>query len=213
MKAWDYLEAARVPHTLRPQEFGLWQIERLFHDSAVVRALVGWPDQTLLCRWTAATIKRGRGEIVMEDSFAELSRHLPIWFAARGRVLVTGLGLGCVVRGLRANPDVERVDVVEIDADIIRVIWPEFRDDDRLHIHHGDALKIEWSPDSRWDFAWHDLWTEGKRHLQVLHSELIQKHWHQCPRQGAWGWPREMKRRMFRKLSPQTRHRFLGMGR
>jgi hypothetical protein len=52
-------------------------------------------------------------EVVMEDSPRELRRHLPIWMHAHGRVLVTGLGLGCVVRGLLASPHVEYIDVAK----------------------------------------------------------------------------------------------------
>jgi hypothetical protein len=37
--------------------------------------------------------------------------------------------LGCVVRGLLSKPEVERIDVVEIDGDILRVVGKEFRGD------------------------------------------------------------------------------------
>jgi spermidine synthase len=50
----------------------------------------------------------------MEDTLSELRRHTPIFMRAKGRLLVTGLGLG-VVRGLLAKPEVEHIDVVEID--------------------------------------------------------------------------------------------------
>lgn len=178
----QFLEAARVPHSLDPQEFGLWQIERrkagetilgeLQVDMGLPFGLVGWPDYTLLRRHTLASMHLPLGEVVMEDSLRELRKHLPIWLAARGRILITGLGLGCVVRGLLASPDVERIDVVEIDGDILNAVGPEFAGDPRVVLHHGDALTIELDPALAWDFAWHDIWTHiAERNLNVETAE------------------------------------------
>lgn len=198
----DYMAAARVPRSLEPQEFGLWTIERLRSDMAVRKfcdgdvemamgpRLVGFPDYTLLRRITEATMNTG-GEIVMEDSVRELRKHLPIWLAARGRVLVTGLGLGCVVRGLLANRDVDRIEVVEIDRDVARVVGLEFAGNARVGLTLGDAL-VDDIP-GRFDFAWHDLWVEGS-HLQLLHGQLFERFRQRCGRQGAWAFPREFAR-------------------
>ena len=140
-------------------------------------------------------------EIVMEDSRPELCRHLSIWKAARGRVLISGLGLGCVVRGLLTKPSVEHIDVVELDPWIIEVIGPEFAGDPRVTIHQGDALTFEWPADARWDFAWHDIVANAKEvHLQKLHTELIVKFVDRVKLQGAWNWPRE-----FRKLAKRNK--------
>lgn len=190
----DYLEAARVPRSILPQEFGLWVIERLAAGGQLIhptqRAIhvdrCGWPDYTLLRRYTLETMNVG-GDVVMEDSRSELRKHLPIWMAARGRVLVTGLGLGCVVRGLLAKTDVDQIDVVEIDDDILRVIGPEFAKNPRVNLHLGDALKIDLP--GKFDFAWHDLWIEGEG-LQRLHAKLFVKYRRLCGPQGAWAFPR-----------------------
>jgi hypothetical protein len=132
----------------------------------------------------------------MEDSAPELRRHLPIWMRASGRVLITGLGLGCVVRGLLANPQVSYIDVVEIDADILRVIGKEFRKSSRIKLHHRDALTIEFPKYKKWDYAWHDLWMEeGNSKLQVLHAELMARFRERVRyQQGAWAFPRDMKK-------------------
>lgn len=188
-----YLRAARVPESVQPQEFGLWEIKRQTLDG-VAAYMAGSRSMTVLCRWTEATLQNPAGEVVMEDSHRELCRHLPIWFAAHGRVLKTGLGLGCVVRGLLAKPEVEHVDVVEIDADIIRVIGPEFDGNPRVTIHHADALTWDFG-ERRWDFAWHDIWTEGNDHLQVLHAQLIARYGPAvAAKQGAWMLPRLVHR-------------------
>src|SRR6185295_15069938 len=68
---------------------------------------------TFLYRLTDATLHHDPpGEVVMEDTPFELQTHLGFVMHARGRVLVTGLGLGCVIRGLLANPSVEHITCI-----------------------------------------------------------------------------------------------------
>lgn len=196
MKA-TYLQAARCPQSLEPRSFGPWTIERRFRPQqepagAMFNLLCGGDEQTALCRVTEATMHLGNGEVVMDDSLIELRRHLPIWLAARGRVLVTGLGLGCVVRGLLASQDVEHIDVVEIDETILDHVGSEFSGNERVMLHHGNALTCK-MPARRWDFAWHDIWCEGSG-LQLLHVKLLARYQKRCTRQGAWMLPRMVKR-------------------
>lgn len=197
-----FVRSARVPSMLRPQRFGPWTIERLSADGTVIedgrramtRELAGFPDYTLLRRWlTGSSSAKAAWQIVMDDSAHELRKHLPIWLAARGRVLVTGLGLGCVVRGLLANRDVDHIDVVEIDRDILEIVGKEFAGLDRVSLHFGDALSLDWPARTRWDFAWHDLWVEDGT-LQFLHDRLVCRYHRQCERQGAWAFPRAASR-------------------
>jgi len=190
----DYLAAARVPAALKPQAFGLWSILRHAVPESEA-SWIGWPTITLLRRVTEETLHVG-GEVVMEDSRRELARHLPIWLRARGRVLITGLGLGCVVRGLLANPAVDHIDVVEIDPDILRVVGPEFASNPRVSLRLGDALKVAWPAGTRWDCAWHDIWSaEGGSRLHVLHGRLLIRYFDQVDQQGAWMLPRPVKRK------------------
>jgi hypothetical protein len=206
VKPHDFLQAARVPETLQPQSFGAWTIDRVRSTGGgeMLRPIEngrwewsGWPSITLLYRQTLATMHLPHGDVVMEDSRRELLRHMPIWLAARGRVLVSGLGLGCVVRGLLASPAVEHVDVVELDPDVLRIVGAEFAGNPRVALHLGDARRIEWPAKARWDFAWHDIHSdEGFGHLQVLHAELIVRYAGRVTeRQGAWMFPRFAKRR------------------
>lgn len=201
--AFYYLLSARVPYALKPQTFGNWKIDRrkLPHD---LSKIMGCFDYTLLFHKIFPTpdmsnIHRldddgGMLDIVMEDSPRELRKHLPIWLKARGRVLKTGLGLGCVVRGLLANEQVEHIDVIEIDADIIRVVGAEFVGNPRVTIHYADALKFTIPAGAKWDFAWHDIWTEQNKGLQQEHAKLIMRFDKHTKEQGAWAFPRELKR-------------------
>jgi len=193
----DYLKAARVPKSLEPQTFGLWTIERRPERRKLCEP---WSDYTLLHRVTLASLHMEPGEVVMEDSARELSRHLPIWLNAHGRILVTGLGLGCVVRGLLASPRVEHIDVLEIDRRIIDVVGAEFYEEPRVMLHHVDALRVRPSPDAHWNFAWHDIWSEGEEGLQLLHGRLMILFENHCDNQGAWGFPRWAKHLMPTKI-------------
>jgi hypothetical protein len=185
----EFMAAARVPYSLRPQTFGLWGIRRVPARNVEQLNDIGWTDYTILHHMTEATMHQDLGEIVMEDSVHELRKHLPIWLSAHGRVLNTGLGLGCVVRGLLASQRVEHIDVVEIDADIIRVVGAEFADNSRVTIHHADALEFDWPPGTRWDCAWHDLWCEDNKELHFKHVQLLANTKKRCRQQGAWMLP------------------------
>lgn len=136
-------------------------------------------------------------EVVMEDSARELRRHAPILRHGRGRVLVSGLGLGCVVRGLLAKPDVDHIDVVEIDPAIIRHFGAEFAADPRVTIHLGDAMTYRWPRNARWDFAWHDVVCVKGDSLTLIHARLVKRFARRCGRQGWWGAGARIARRAF----------------
>ena len=175
------------------------------YDAAFLGMMLGEPYTMLTrpARSSLAPYEEGvceHPDVVMEDSRRELRRHLPILLAARGQVLITGLGMGCVLRGLLSLPEVESVDVVEIDGAILDLVAEEFARDPRVRIHHGDALTLKWCPDARWDYAWHDIWCEGPG-LNGLHLQLLERFCNRCPRQGAWTLPREAKRLLRRRLS------------
>lgn len=203
------IAAMRADAVVAPQEQIPWHIKRVEHSRAAFRGHPGlyewhcleygydrYPDlpghTTCLYRWTDATLHQDHGECVMSDDPRELRKHLPILLKAEGRVLVTGLGLGCVVRGLLACPGVGWIDVVEIDRRIIDMVAPSI-EDVRVDIHHGDALTLDWPAGSRWDFAWHDIWHENPD-TQVLHAKLLDRYDPMVGQQGAWGFPRYFKR-------------------
>ena len=139
-------------------------------------------------------IERFGGECVMADYDSELRKHLPVIVHARGRVLVTGLGLGCVVRGLLTKPEIEHIDVIEKSNDVIKLVAASF-DDPRVTIHCGDALRIVFPRGTKWDYAWHDIWIEDDFvATQHLHGKLIVRYHQRVRWQSAWAFPREVKR-------------------
>lgn len=202
MSPFEYCLAARVPQSLTPREFGLWTIRRVESSHPFVKEqLGGFDSYTILYRQTPGTLHRPPGDVVMEDSLRELMQHAPIWLAAHGRVLITGLGLGCVVRGLLASPRVEHIDVVEICPDILKYVGPEFANNPRVALHHGDALTYDFGPGVHWDCAWHDLYVDDSAiELHLAHATLLHQYKNRIPKQGAWKLPRPLKRLWRRPL-------------
>lgn len=182
------LTAARMPSDVPEVKFGLWSFWRRAVTNPIQRYVVGGDVHAILGRVSYLTLNQpDHYEIVMEDSLPELRRHAPIFRHGHGRVLVSGLGMGCVVRGLLTKPEVEHIDVVEIERRIIEHFGAEFAGNPRVSLHHGDALTYPWPDDARWDVAWHDIHCIKEDSLVLLHASLVKRFYHQCTKQGWWG--------------------------
>jgi hypothetical protein len=125
----------------------------------------------------------------MSDTQAELFDHLE---AARRmcdpschRVLIHGLGLGCVVNVALSLDNVEHIDVVEKDWRVIRLVAPQL-DHPKLVVHEGDAYVYKWAEGEHWDVVWHDIWPDiSTRNLVGMHR-LYQRFQHRSGWQGFW---------------------------
>lgn len=96
---------------------------------------------------------------VMSDTPAEIVEHYPAINGAHGAVLITGLGLGCLPHALLKKRSVKRIDIIEVDQDVIDLTG-HYLTDERVHIWKGSAADIGCVPaDLTWDYAWHDIWT------------------------------------------------------
>lgn len=126
------------------------------------------------------------GHLWMSDAPDEINDHYQPYRRARGHVLINGLGLGCLLRGVLLNAAVEHVDVVELDERVIEYIGGHFRDDPRVTLHHGDAYQFSWPKGATWDVAWHDIWPsiceDNLEGMQRLHRRYGRRvGW-----QGSW---------------------------
>ena len=192
------LEAMRADG-IPPGRSGLWAVKK----AALVHEREGYPGRepvppglyTSLMRVTACS---PTGYSVMCDDPVELSRHLEGVISARGRVLVTGLGLGCVLRGLLCNPRVAHVDVLERSAHVMKLVEPYLPRSERYTIHVAEAEGwLRANRGRRWDYAWHDVWTDesgGEEHLSVKHAKLMSLVRGRVGAQGAWALPRWLRR-------------------
>lgn len=163
-----------------PRESGPWRLEvvdvpRLFMSPTPPGRYTG-----LKCN----------GTIWMSDVPDEKRQHSEaLWEARRrgGRCLVHGLGLGMVVKALADLPNVEHVDVVELDPDVIALCGPAFdRYGARVTIHHDDALARRWPSGTRWSVVWHDIWpTISADNLSEM-GKLNRSFGRRADWQGAW---------------------------
>lgn len=177
-----------MPPEIPEAKFGLWSFWRASANGDAERRFIGADTMAILGRVSLLTLNRpDTYETVMEDSVRELRRHAPIFRHGAGRVLVSGLGLGCVVRGLLAKPDVDHIDVVEIDREILAHFGEQFTDNPRVALHHGDALTFEWPPGTQWDYGWHDIHCVKTDSVAFLHARLFARFYDRCGRQGWWG--------------------------
>lgn len=188
-------------------EAGLWHIKKLNLAKPFVTKcsrgrehLVPAGVFTSLCRFTEKTLHLSLGELVMHDFPYELRKHLQFAKLAHGRVLITGLGLGCVARGCLANPAVKQVVVIENSPEVFGMVGPHMPQK-RLDIIFADARKWTKENGDGFDCAWHDLWTEesdssSDSNLQLQHMEMIVNLFGKVPIQGAWEFPRLMRRQL-----------------
>lgn len=103
--------------------------------------------------------------VVMSNTWMEVITNYDAYKAARGRVLINGLGLGMLLEAILAkrNHGLERrvdyVRVIEREADVIKLVAPHFAHDPRVEIVHADALTYRPpAGDRQFDYAWHDIW-------------------------------------------------------
>jgi hypothetical protein len=211
-----------------PQRTGDWEINR-FEIT----------EQDLLCdylrahgdgkgRWTASMgefIKLERIlqhendsgetlEVVMSNTYQEIVDHTDVLVNAWGYVLVNGLGLSCVVSGLLAKPEVKHIDVVEIDQDVIDLVGPAYEHEERVTIHQGDAYDFPWESGRRWNYVWHDIWTEiSPRNLTdrekaehgITYEMLHRRFGQRADAQASWAYKEAVRARDRRKNAEAKR--------
>lgn len=201
---------------------GFWYVEKTTFSKATPgkrgkeTVLLEPGTYTYLRRLTDATIYNSPpGEVVMEDTPYELCTHLQFMLQAHGDVLVTGLGLGCVTRGLLANHNVRSVTCIEKSASVLKLVQPHINYDN-LTIIHADALEWVIDNDRKFDCAWHDLWTnqdDGDPMLDLWHAQLILRCRENIDWQDAWSIDRTIKKWMMQRgiqLSPTKRSEYVG---
>ena len=126
-----------------------------------------------------------KGSVVMSDTPDEIRDLRDLLYHAKGRVLLNGLGLGVALQGCLNKPEVEHVDVVEVDADVVALVAPHY-EGPRVSVHQGDALTFPWPKGTRWNVVWHDIW-DGicADNLEVMHR-LHRRYGRRCDWQGSW---------------------------
>lgn len=117
-------------------------------------------------RVTPGMYKRLRHEsrgVVMSNTPMEVLTNLEFINAAKGNVLINGLGLGMVLIAIIGKPSISKITVVEIDKDVISLTAPHFREhigSGRLTIVHSDCFNYRPPKGAKYDVIWHDIWDD-----------------------------------------------------
>jgi len=99
---------------------------------------------------------------------------------SKGNVLVGGLGLGLVIHELAKNPDVKRIDVAEINPDVIELIKPLIPDK-KVRIMNKNVFSEDFLKED-YDTVILDLWMKAKEEeskkigLEMLGAYSFFKH-------------------------------------
>lgn len=83
---------------------------------------------------------------------------------ATGNVLLSGLGLGNVVRAILLKPEVVSITVFEKEQDVIDIISNTL-DLGKVMIVCQDIYDYNLSEGQYWDCVWHDIWHTGQEAL------------------------------------------------
>jgi hypothetical protein len=132
---------------------------------------------------------------MMSDTAYEQRTNREFVRAAKGHVLVAGLGIGMILVPVLQNPDVTSVTVVEKYQDVVDLVGPS------LEKFSGGKLKIvcadifTWKPEkgTRYDTLYFDIWptvtTDNLKEMATLHRRFGR---HKAA--GAWmdSWERDL---------------------
>jgi hypothetical protein len=127
-----------------------------------------------------------RGTIWMSLAAMERESHMPHIAAAKGHVVVAGLGMGFVTYNLSRKPEVTKVTVVERAAAVVALMdrisnwrsWP------KIELVVGDALT--WQPSEPVDFLYADIWPQLGEEKALGLTRTIQANVG-AARVGSWG--------------------------
>lgn len=151
--------------------------------------------EAMRLRWQGRGIAPGqytalyrKGKLWMSDTDAEVRDHYEPDSQIRsrgGRTLIAGLGLGMVVKRALSYPNVEHVDVIEIDPDVAELVGQHYASE-RCTIHVADIFTLKWPVGSRWSYAWFDIWpTVCEDNLESM-GKLARSYGRRVDAQGFW---------------------------
>tara|TARA_R100000781_G_C4059706_1_gene120574 strand:+ start:404 stop:952 length:549 start_codon:yes stop_codon:yes gene_type:complete len=132
--------------------------------------------------------KEGCPMPIMQDSYAEYKEHQWLWDNATGDVLVGGLGIGMLHQKLIDNPNVTSVTIIELEQDVVDLVWEHCIKDDSFTLVVADFET--WNPPegSSFDTVWGDTWLVDNSLTMKDYSTLIRDRYSQyTPNIGFWG--------------------------
>ncbi len=125
-------------------------------------------------------------DTMMSNTPAEIRDHNKFLLAAKGHVLINGLGLGIIIEALLLDSDVTKITVIEKDVEIIKLVAPHFANEEKLEIIHADAFEYQPPKGIKYDCVWHDIWLNITSDNLPEMSKLHRKYGRKTDWQGSW---------------------------
>lgn len=161
---------------------GEWKINKFTVDSIDFHSLLHGREVPL--GETFTRLYRN-GTLVMSDTPAECTDHAWAVRKARGSCLISGLGIGMVLKNILLKPEVTDVTVIEISQDLIDLISPFYKDE-RVTFICADILTWKPPKGKRYNMVWHDIWdnicADNLKDMEKLHRKFGRK----ADWQGSW---------------------------
>jgi len=99
---------------------------------------------------------------IMSDRPSEFIEHRPLFSETlRGNILVTGLGISYVHNKILFSPEVERVIILEKYPEVVGLVWPYCKKDDRFEVICYDSDD------------WEELWWKKTEEKYSSHCDKI----------------------------------------
>jgi len=128
--------------------------------------------------------------VVMSDTPAEVYDLIDLEYNAKGRVLISGLGLGIAAEIVLQIPLVTEVIVVEIDNDVVKLVGLHLcaKYEKSLVIVNDDIFKWKPMKGVRYGAVWHDIWgsicSDNLPEMKKLKSKFCRR----ADWQGFWAY-------------------------
>ena len=151
----------KIDLNLQEGKSGVWELKKFSitreeaRNHALRCAINGYPERAV-AEGEYWKLTRN-GYIVMSNTPAEVHDHINFIRAAKGKVLIAGLGLGMVLQEVLKKDSVTKVTVVEISKDVINLVAKSYQDT-RLEIVNEDIFNFK--PTEHYDFGWYDIWDD-----------------------------------------------------
>ena len=133
-------------------------------------------------------LKQGCNMPIMQDSEAEYNEHQWLWDNAKGDVLIGGLGLGMCHQPLIDNPNVTSVTIVELEQDVVDLVWEHCTKDGSFTLVVGDFETWEPPEGSSFDTVWGDSWIfDNTLSLPAYRALITDRYSSHTDNIGFWG--------------------------
>lgn len=116
------------------------------------------------------------GKLMMTDTEGERRSNAEIFYAANGKCLIGGLGLGMLVCGLMKKEEVTNITVVEKSQDVIDLVLPHIQQiaTKPLHVVHSDIFN--YTTKEKFDTIYMDIWgdlsTDDLKSMSTLNRKF-----------------------------------------